>query len=60
MNRPLAIWALVSVAVGGSWDCRPATPPPGGPPQAEWTSEDWRIFESTINWALERRIDTLP
>ena len=59
MIRPLAVWVLVAVTVGGSRDC-PATPRPGDPPQAEWTPEDWRIFESTIRWALERRIDTLP
>ena len=60
MIRPLAMWTLVGVTVGGSWDCRPAPRPPGGPPQAEWASEDWRIFEATIRWAIERRIDTLP
>lgn len=58
--RPLAMWALVGVTLGGSGDCRPAARPPEPPPQAEWTSEDWRIFEATVNWALERRIDTLP
>jgi hypothetical protein len=54
------MWALFGVTIGGSWDCRPAARPPEPPPQAQWTSEDRRIFESTVRWALDRRLDTLP
>jgi hypothetical protein len=60
MIRPLAVWVLVAVTVGGSRDCPAAPRPAEGPPQAEWTPGDWRIFEATIRWAVERRIDTLP
>jgi hypothetical protein len=56
----MAAVSLVLAVAGGSTvppaSARPLIHPSG----VEWTAEDWRIFEGTIRWALERRLDTLP
>ncbi len=35
--------------------------PSGAPGETEsWADEDWAIFESTVRWALDSQLDTLP
>ena len=66
---PVAVVALVAVAVVWS-PLEPHGPPVAvvGPPggaasggtDAAWDDEDWAIFLSKVEWALDRRLDTLP
>lgn len=61
--RMAAWWMILGVAgclAGRPSEAATAASPPLRPSEAEWTSEDWRIFESTVRWALDRRLDTLP
>lgn len=65
--RMAAWWVILGVAGGlvglpaeGDGTRGPSARPPVRPSGAEWAPDDWRIFESTVRWALERRVDTLP
>lgn len=54
--------ALFLLVVAGTLAARLSARRSAGPsagPAAEWAAEDVRIFEATVRWALDRRLDTL-
>jgi N-acetylmuramoyl-L-alanine amidase-like len=60
---PIAVVLLV--AAGVRWSPfephRPPVDPSGSPRETvSWADEDWAVFESTIRWALDSQLDTLP